>query len=141
MSKVLCLWLNSVFTLVEMLALQRETRGSYTQVMQAQLETFHIPCLETANLHILSEVFEKVKATEFPSLLAQFEHPPDARWVIDRAVLGFLGYTERETEAILPGLYQSLAEELRSVREIMRGVRLEEKPSAVQVQLPFPNAQ
>ncbi|MFC2017008.1 class I SAM-dependent DNA methyltransferase [Chloroflexota bacterium] len=118
-SKALCVWLNSSIIFIESLMALTETRGSYIEITKEKLMEFHIPDLLTCDISNLLAAFEEIRHVEFPPLIEQFENPPAARKIIDRAVLKTIGYSDKDTEEILPELYQTMATELRSWKELM----------------------
>ncbi len=134
-SKVLCLWLNSTLAFIESLLLQSETEGSFIEITKEKLLEFHIPDLTTCDTANLLEVFEQIKHVEFPPLVEQFENPPEARMIIDRAVLTTIGYSNSEIEEILPELYKAMATELRSWEELMHQSSVKEKEPTPQLHL------
>ncbi len=134
-SKVLCVWLNSTLSFIESLLLQSETEGSFVEVTKEKLLEFHIPDLGACDPSKLLAAFEQVRHVEFPALTDQFENPPEARRIIDRAVLNTIGYTDKETEEILPELYRETAIELRSWKELMHQASAEEKEQTPQLHL------
>jgi hypothetical protein len=134
-SKVLCLWLNSTLAFVESLLLQSETEGSFIEVTKEKLLEFHIPDLTTCDTSNLLAAFEQIRHVEFPPLIEQFESPPEARVIIDRAVLKTIGFSDNEIEEILPGLYKAMATELRSWKELMHQSSAKEKEPTPQLHL------
>jgi hypothetical protein len=135
-SKALCIWLNSSISFIEFLLLQRETRGSYIGgIDKYHFVKFHIPNFAVYGAKELIEAFENLPKDELPSLVEQFQEGHPIRSYIDRAVLKFIGYTEREIEVILPDIYEAMATELQSFKEIMRAKPAETKPKDVQLPL------
>jgi tRNA1(Val) A37 N6-methylase TrmN6 len=134
-SKQLSLWLNSTFAFIELLMMQRETRGSFIDITMDKIGELHIPNLQKGDSAILLEAFEKVRQAEFPPIFQQFENPPEARQIIDRAVLKFIGYTDGEIDALLPELYTAMATELRSWRELMHKSSSKKSQPSLQMHL------
>jgi hypothetical protein len=134
-SKVLCLWLNSTLAFIESLLLQTETEGSFIEITKEKLLEFHIPDLASCDTSGLLAAFDKVRRVEFPPLVQQFENPPEARQIIDRAVLKTIGYDDEEIDKLLPDIYQAMATEMRSWQELMRRSPVEEKEPSLQLHL------
>jgi hypothetical protein len=134
-SKALCVWFNSTFYCLELLLQHTETRGSYMLITEEQVKQLHVPNLNEANTNNLLGAFEQVRGVEFPPLFEQFENPPEARKIIDRAVLKTIGYSDKETEEILPELYKAMATELRSWKELMHQSSAKEKEPTPQLHL------
>ncbi|MFC1870153.1 class I SAM-dependent DNA methyltransferase [Chloroflexota bacterium] len=134
-SKVLCLWLNSTLAFIESLLLQSETEGSFIEITKEKLLEFHIPDLTTCDTSNLLAAFEQIRHVEFPPLIEQFESPPEPRVIIDRAVFKTIGYSDNDTEDILPELYKAMATELRSWKELMHHSSAKEKEPTPQLHL------
>ena len=134
-SKVICLWLNSTLAFIESLLLQTETRGSFIEITKEKILDLHIPNLERCDVKGLLEAFDKVRYVEFPPLVQQFENPPEARQIIDRAVLKTIGYNDKEIDKLLPEIYQAMATEMQSWQELMRQSPAKEKEPSLQLHL------
>lgn len=135
MSKAMCVWFNSSIAFIESLMSLTETRGSFIEVTKEKLLEFHVPDLATCDVTNLLSAFEQIRNVEFPPLIEQFENPPEARKVIDRAVLKTVGYTDNDIEEILPELYRAMATELRSWKELMHQSSVKEKEPTPQLHL------
>jgi len=134
-SRVFCLWLNSTLAFIQSLLLQTETRGSFIEITKEKLLEFHIPNLASCDTSGLLAAFDKVRYVEFPPLVQQFENPPEARQIIDRAVLKTIGYDDEEIDKLLPDIYQAMATEMQSWQELMRKPSAEEKEPSLQLHL------
>ena len=134
-SKVLCLWLNSTVSFIELLLLQTETEGSFIEVTKEKILELHIPNLVKCDTKGLLEAFEQVRYEDLPPLVQQFENPPEARWIIDRAVLKAIGYDNKEVNELLPDIYDAMANEMRSWQELMRKFPAKEKEPSLQLHL------
>jgi len=134
-SKVACLWLNSTLAFIESLLLQTETRGSFIEITKEKILELHIPNLPKCDIKGLGEAFEQVRYAEFPPLVQQFENPPEARRIIDRAVLKAIGYSDDEINGLLPTIYDAMATEMRSWQELMRKFPAKEKEPSLQLHL------
>jgi hypothetical protein len=134
-SKILCLWLNSTLAFIKLLLSQTETEGSFVEMTKEKILEFHVPNLAIYNIKELLAAFEKVRHAEFPPLVEQFENIPKARQIIDHAVLKAIGYSEKEINALLPGIYDAMATEMRSWKELMRQSPAKEKEPSLQLHL------
>jgi len=134
-SKAMCVWLNSSIAFIESLMSLTETRGSFIEITKEKLLEFHVPDLATCDTTNLLAAFEQIRHVEFPPLIEQFEDPPEARRIIDCAVLKTIGFSENEIEEILPGLYEAMATELRSWKELMHQSSAKEKEPTSQLHL------
>jgi hypothetical protein len=134
-SKYLSLYFNSTLTLIGLLLAQRETEGSFIDITLDKIQELLVPDVNNCETSQLLDAFEQVRGIEFPPLIDQFENPPEARKIIDRAVLNTIGYSKKEIEEILPELYKAMATELRSWKELMRKSSAKEKEPTPQLHL------
>jgi len=134
-AKVLCLWFNSTFTVIESLLKQTETGGSYIELTEEKILELNIPDFSKSDTSPLLQAFEKVRYEELPPLAEQFDDPPSARQLIDRAVLKFIGYQDTEIEALLPEIYGCMAKEMISFVELMRRTTISEEVPTSQLHL------
>ena len=104
-------------------------------ITEEQVKQLHIPDNKEENIKYLLEAFEGVKNIEFPPIIDQFENPPEAREIIDRAVLKTIGYSDKEIEGILTSLYKSMATELQSWKELMHQSSAKENEPTSQLHL------
>ncbi len=134
-SQAMCLWFNSSFYLAELLLLHTETGGSYMLITKEQVHQLHVPNLAKCDINDLLEAFEQVRYAELPPLVQQFENPPEARQIIDHAVLKIIGYTDKEISELLPDLYSAMATEMRSLQELMRRSTAKGREPSLQLHL------
>jgi hypothetical protein len=134
-AKGMCVWLNSTITFIELLMSLTETRGSYIEITKEKLLEFHLPDSSTCDMNNLLSAFNETSDVEFPPLIDQFDNTPEARKIIDRAVLKTIGYNDKETEEILPELYRAMATELRSWKELMHQSMAKDKEPSSQLHL------
>ena len=66
-------------------------------------------------------LFEKLKGTEFPSILDQLNKINPLRTEIDRVVLKILGFTDTQIQGLIDQLYPLLAEEIEKLKTLMEG--------------------
>ena len=120
-AKILSLWFNSTFNILQILLNRKETEGAFMQVDEYVLEEFRVPDLKKFSgdkLKSLREVFESVKDVEFPSILDQLRHKHPARKLIDRTWLEILGYGG-DIDKFLNELYESLTNEIELLKAMM----------------------
>jgi len=70
---------------------------------------------------LLVHLFEKLKGTEFPSILDQLNKINPLRTEIDRVVLKILGFTDTQIQGLIDQLYPLLAEEIEKLKTLMEG--------------------
>ena len=104
-------------------------------ITEEQVKQLHIPNLASCDTSSLLTAFEQVRYVEFPPLVQQFENPPEARQIIDCAVLKTIGYDDNEIDRLLPEIYQAMAVEMRSWQELMRQSPAKEKAPSLQLHL------
>jgi len=134
-SKILCIWLNSTFSLIESLLSHTETRGSFIELTKEKLLEFHIPDVNTCDTKYLLDAFEQIRNDELPPLVQQFDHLPESRLIIDRAVLKTIGYDDTEIDELLPDLYAGMAVEMRTLLELMHKSVSKERVPDLQLHL------
>ncbi|MFH1032306.1 MAG: N-6 DNA methylase [Chloroflexota bacterium] len=134
-SKAMCVWFNSSIVFIESLMSLTETRGSFIEITKEKLLEFHVPDFNKVSTKELLDAFEQVRHFEFPPLIEQFENPPEARKIIDRAVLKTIGYSSKAIEELLPELYKAMATELQSWKELMHQSSAKEKEPTSQLHL------
>jgi len=131
-SKALVVWLNSSLFLLELLAGQTETRGSWIEITKDRLMEWLIPDFSNVDTSYLMEAFDTVREAELIPLARQFKDPvPDVRRIIDTAALRTIGYSDAEIEPLLNRLYKGLNTEMQSVLEVMHTPR----PQAIEPSL------
>lgn len=120
-SKIICLFLNSVISLVKLLQNMQQTTGPYIDIKEEDFEGFDfinleaLEKLETADLLLL---FEKLRDVKFPCILDQFEKRFWGRVELDRSFLKVLGFSDEETDQWLPGVYRAIVDELQALKSI-----------------------
>ena len=127
MAKALCLWLNGVAFIVQILANRAETEGSFCNLTDEMLRQTFAPTLDFLATHRkeFSDAFERFKAVKWRSLLEQFECCDREREELDSFLLRSMGFSDREVAQLLPKVYQALAKELRTLKEAMQAYRIE----------------
>ena len=120
-AKILALWLNSSFCILQFLLLRTETRGAWMKIHDYMLDKLRVPDftkLSEGKKKVLLETFDKIKDSEFPSILDQLKQKHPARKLIDQTWLEVLGY-QGNKEEILDKLYGSLATEIELLKKMM----------------------
>ncbi|MFN4179203.1 MAG: class I SAM-dependent DNA methyltransferase, partial [Armatimonadota bacterium] len=109
MAKALCLWLNGVAFIVQILANRAETRGSFCNLTNEMLRTTMSPTAQFFTEHDkdFAEAFERFKAVKWRSLLEQFEGGDKERYELDGFLLQTLGFSTNEIAQWLPKVYRA----------------------------------
>lgn len=116
----ICAFLNSSIALLKLLQNRQQTTGQYIDTKEDDLINFdllNVEELTNEDKSKLVNVFNKIKNSEFPSLMEQFEKGFQPRKELDSTILEILGLTQKEIEQYLPKLYEIIANELRSMRQ------------------------
>ncbi len=123
-AKILTLWFNSTLNVLQLFLDRTETRGAFIGFSKyALLDTYVLNPLELNKeqkdsfLHL----YDKIKETEFPSLLEQLKEKFPARVEIDKLVLWILGFSEKDTHQLIDNLYPALANEIEQLKTLMAG--------------------
>jgi hypothetical protein len=126
-AKALCLWLNGVAFIVQILANRAETEGSFCNLTDEMLRQTFAPTSDFLAAHRkeFSDAFERFKAVEWRSLLEQFECCDREREELDSFLLKLMGFSDKEVAQLLPKVYQALSRELRTLKEAMQTYRPE----------------
>jgi hypothetical protein len=126
-AKALCLWLNGVAFIAQILANRAETRGSFCNLTDEMLRQTFAPTSDFLAAHRkeFSDAFERFKAVEWRSLLEQFECCDREREELDSFLLKLMGFSDKEVAQLLPKVYQALSRELRTLKEAMQTYRPE----------------
>ncbi|MHA1300356.1 MAG: HsdM family class I SAM-dependent methyltransferase [Candidatus Helarchaeota archaeon] len=119
-AKILTLWFNSSFSIIQLLLTRRETGGTWGELVQEDLLQFYIPKLNNEEKKELLKIFNEVENLEFPSITKQFENCFKGREIIDRAFLKIFGFAKNEIDDTLKSLYSNVAKELRILSQIKK---------------------
>jgi type I restriction-modification system DNA methylase subunit len=110
-AKLLSLYLNSVFYLVQLLMVGKQSTGGYTGISHVDLTKVLIPIyanLSPAKQRETSAFFDKISHQTFESLSEQFKNKSDYRLDLDKTVADILGL--KVTRQELRGLYDLMHE-------------------------------
>lgn len=122
-AKILALWLNSSFNILQLLYMGVACEGPWMKLHDYMLDRLLVPdpkkLTKDAKKRIL-QVFEKVKETQFPSITNQLKTKFETRKIIDKMWLEILEYKDT-SEGLLDNLYDSLLNELEIINRLMSG--------------------
>lgn len=119
-AKILVTWFNSSLNLLQLIRKRKETRGAFIQMDKYVLEDFIIPDpakLTEEDVDELLEIFNKVRYTNWPSILEQLENRHEDRELIDKAWFKVIGC--KRSKKLIRKLHDTLAEEIRLLKELM----------------------
>ena len=117
-SKLQSLYLNSVIGLLNIISLREQTTEGYTDIMESDLNLFTTidsKKLSKKEVRRLNDLFAKLKAVEFPSIIEQLENRFWARLELDKTILKILGFSDGEVNKWLPKVYNALVRELKAI--------------------------
>lgn len=122
-SAALCLWLNSAFSILQLLFARMETEGSWCDLLKEPLQDLWVPSEEFAfeNRRGFSSLMNEVAQAPMPSLLEQFHSKYPERYGLDSALMKLIGLSQSEIDEWLPKVYRALSSELTLMVEAMRG--------------------
>jgi len=124
-AKILSLWLNSTFNILQLLYMGVACEGPWMKLHGYMMDRLLVPDpkkLTESEKNRILDVFEKVRETEFPSISEQLETGFHARKTIDLLWLKILGY-KGPSEELLEKLYVSLLNELEIIGRLMGGAQ------------------
>lgn len=126
-AKALCLWLNGVAFIVQILANRAETRGSFCNLTDEMLRRTLAPTTQFFAKHKreFDRAFQRFRKIKWRSLLEQFEDCDSERYELDKFLLSLLGFTDDEICQMLPKVYRAVAQELRTLKEAMQKPKAE----------------
>jgi hypothetical protein len=114
-AKILCLFFNSIYNILQILTNREATTGGYSTVRETDLLEFKILNYESLSKkenETLIRVFEKLSKIKFPSFLEQIKTIHEGRLELDKTVLAILGFTKGEINEFLPKMYSLVLNEL-----------------------------
>ncbi len=115
-AKILCLFYNSIFNIVQILSKKGGTQGGFSIIRETDLleiQLLNYESLSSKEKEKLLGVFESLRGVEFPSIVSQIEHRFSGRVELDKAILEVLGYKKGEINELLPQLYEVVLRELK----------------------------
>jgi len=122
-AKILALWLNSTFNILQLLYRGVACEGPWMKLHGYMMDRLLVPnpekLTENEKKEIL-ETFEKVKETAFPSISEQLKTGFKARKTVDTMWLKILGHKGPYDE-LLERLYGSMLKELEIIGRLMGG--------------------
>jgi hypothetical protein len=95
--KAMCLWLNTTWGIITILANRQDTRGGFIRTKMSQWRMLPVPDLNQlsrSRIKALAAVFDKfknVKLTRIPLQYKQRACPDETRYAIDQAFLSVFG--------------------------------------------------
>jgi len=123
-AKILSLWFNCTPNLLQVYLQRMETGGTWMEINGNMINDFlllDIDSLDRSEKKHLLEIFEKVKNTEFPSILDQLKAEFLPRKEIDTTLLQLMGYSSKEAKQVLECLYPALANEIEKLKTLLEG--------------------
>lgn len=123
-AKILCLWFNSSFFLMEIFSKRTQTRGSW-----GQIDKNYIFAMASMNPMVLSDeerslllsTFKTLSSVEFPSLLEQYASNFKEKMDVDRAFLDVVGVKKEDQDRLIRRIHSVLYQKLVSLKETMDG--------------------
>lgn len=120
-SKIYCVWFNSIISIVQMLLLRTETEGTWCEITEETVFDLNVPTHNfiSSNKQRFLEIFETYRAIEWPSLIKQLRETFPQRRQLDTDIFRLLGFKLKEIDKVLPQLYRALADELVTLKGAM----------------------
>ncbi len=122
-SAALCLWLNSAFSILQLLFARMETEGSWCDLLKEPLRDLWVPSENFAfeNRRRFFTLMNEVGRARMPSLLEQFDSSYPERYRLDSTLMELMGFSNSEIDDWLPKVYRALSSEMTLMVEAMRG--------------------
>jgi hypothetical protein len=118
-AKILCLWFNSSFHLVQLL--HERIEDVWIDVHKYKLEGLQVinpEALHAKDKKALLSVFDDISSKPFPSLELQYEEPCGEKMKLDKAILVALGVDEKIGEQLLSEVYASIRTYFKSITTV-----------------------
>ncbi len=119
-ARLLALWWNSTFHLIQLIGTRAEVGGSWVGWLKEdllQMRVLNIKALSDDQKKQLREVYERWKSERFPSLLDQLKTHYPGRMAIDSAVAKCVGF--RDSDESLTELYDAVADRIQWMLDLM----------------------
>ena len=123
-AKILTLWFNTTLNVLQVFLDRIETEGAFISLPKYSLLDIYVlnpSRLGKKQKEAILRLYDKIKLTEFPSLLNQLKDKFPARVEMDKLMLNVLGFSDDEINRILDSLYPALANEIEQLKTLMAG--------------------
>jgi hypothetical protein len=123
-AKILTIWFNSTFNILQVFLDRNETEGAFIGIPKYALMKMFILNPSTLNekeKNRLLHLYDEIKTVEFPSLLDQLKDKFQQRVKIDKVILKLLGFNDSEIRQIFDLIYSALAKEIEQLKTLMAG--------------------
>jgi len=124
-SLLICLFLNSVLSIIQFLIHKQETTGAFTDIKQEDLINFEIidfSSLKSEEIKEINKFFMEIKDVIFPPLREQFKHSEGLsfkpRIKLDMRILKLIGLNQKESKYWLSMLYNIIDREISMVKKL-----------------------
>lgn len=138
-SKMLCIWLNSIFALTHLYDKRITGTGTYVGWLKSDLLSMpvpNIPRLDQKSRAALLALFDRVADRDFPSLFQQLAGKDPLRIELDLEVARVLGIEGVQDREKLTALYDLFVAKLKNMREVQTGGRLAKKDEDLRADSP-----
>lgn len=115
-AKILCMFYNSIYNLIQVIMHKGETQGGFGIIRETDLLDFKIinfSTLDEIEKKDLMKTFNVLKKLKFPSIIEQLETRFEGRVELDKTILKILGFKSHQINEYLPRLYDIVLEELK----------------------------
>lgn len=109
----LATWINSIFGVLQLLQIRKETEGGYCDLLKEDLASFLVPHINSPPEEV-AKWFKKYRLQSFPSLPLQFKENP-ARAELDKAWMRWLGWPSKTLEEDLHTIYNATFNEFQAI--------------------------
>jgi len=122
LSKILAVWLNSTFCLIQIILNRTETEGGWCELTKEDLNKFLVPNLKLLinKKEELIHLFDSIKNVKWPSLIEQFTQNFSHRKSLDYRLLKILDIDNKLIDSLLPHLYKCLLDEFTAIHTSMK---------------------
>lgn len=120
-SKILSIWINTTYSLLQILLKRTETEGGWSELTKEDLYDLMIPNHDfiKENKAKLLELYELVKEVKWPSIVEQLKNNFPVRKELDARILKIIGFKNEDIDLLLPQVYKALLNEFEAIQESM----------------------
>lgn len=117
-AKILVLYFNSVFYLVQFLVSVKQSTRGFTGISHVDLQRILIPDMSKIDSNKINEAtnaFEEIRLVKFDSLLDQLKNKPEYRLKIDKTIADYLGIaiSDDELKHLYDEIYSQISKSMK----------------------------
>lgn len=123
-AKILCLWLNSSFSLSNLYDCRIIGTGAYIGWLKPDILQLYVPDvrnIDRGRRRALLDLYDSINEREVPPLIQQISEHDEVRMDLDLTLAKILGISEFDSPEKMITLYNTLTDKLRSLDQLQKG--------------------